>query len=134
MTRHKEHRAQVPGPTKAISDSEFALFQTLIHREAGIFLRPTKKSLLVGRLSRRVRELKASSFAAYYRHVVSDQAELVRMLDCICTNETHFFRQPRHFEFLEQAVFPTWKADAAQRQRERLIRVWSAGCATGEEP
>ncbi len=118
-----------------ITDQEFALFQALIRREAGIYLGPAKKALLVGRLTRRLRELGLGSFGAYYRLVVErGDEELTRLLDSICTNETHFFREPRQFEFLEQRVFPRWKAEAASGRRARRIRVWSAACSTGEEP
>jgi chemotaxis protein methyltransferase CheR len=120
---------------RSVSDREFALFQALIHREAGIFLAPGKKSLLEGRLSRRVRALGLNSFGAYYRRVVDgDRGELVHLLDCICTNETHFFREPQHFDFLEKHVFPEWITQAASGLRARRIRAWSAACSTGEEP
>ena len=92
-----------------ISAKEFALFRDLIHRESGIFLSEAKKALVVGRLGRRLRELGLSSLSAYYRLLAEgDEEERVRMLDCICTNETHFFREPRQFEFLEKQVFPEW--------------------------
>lgn len=115
------------------SDSEFALFRDLVLRETGIFLADTKKTLLAGRLMRRLRELELTSFRAYYALVTSDAAELVRMLDSISTNETHFFREPRHFELLERTVAPQWSRELASGTR-RSVRVWSAGCSSGEEP
>jgi chemotaxis protein methyltransferase CheR len=118
----------------AVSDRDFQRFQTLIHREAGIWLAPVKKALLVGRLARRLRELNIPSYAAYYERVVEDEAERIRMLDAICTNETHFFREPKHFDFLTERVFPAWRAEADAGRRERRIRIWSAACSTGEEP
>ena len=129
-------RALAPGSSlPRISGREFALFQGLIHREAGIYLSEAKKALVVGRLSRRLRELGLDSFGAYYRRLVEgNQEERVRMLDCICTNETHFFREPRQFEFLEQQVFPEWAARAAAAGMPKRIRAWSAACSTGEEP
>jgi len=116
---------------RPISEREFALFQALILRESGIFLAPAKKALLVGRLSKRLRALGLSSFGAYYERIVDgdDREERVAMLDCISTNETHFFREPRQFEFLERQVLPRWK-----ERGPRVLRVWSAGCSTGEEP
>ncbi len=120
---------------RSISDKEFALFQALIHREAGIYLTPVKKVLLEGRLSRRVRKLGLNSFGAYYHRVVEgDGEELIRLLDHICTNETHFFREPQHFDFLEKHVVPGWISQAASALRPRRVQVWSAGCSTGEEP
>ena len=116
---------------RPISDREFSLFQALILREAGIYLAPAKKALLVGRLSKRLRALGLSTFAAYYQRLVEedDRDERLQMLDCISTNETHFFREPRQFEFLERQVIPVWK-----ERGPRMLRVWSAGCSTGEEP
>jgi chemotaxis protein methyltransferase CheR len=122
-------------PLARISASEFALFRDLIHQESGIFLSEAKKALVVGRLWRRLRQLGLSSLGAYYRLLAEgDEQERVRMLDCICTNETHFFREPRQFEFLEQQIFPEWAARAAAGGMPRRVRAWSAACSTGEEP
>ena len=126
-------RAAVPSAVRSITMADFRLFQALIQREAGIYLADVKKVLVEGRLARRLRELDLG-FNAYYRLVEGDEKERVRMLDCICTNETHFFREPRQFDFLEGHVFPQWQAQADAGRRPRRIRVWSAGCSTGEEP
>ena len=127
--------ADVPGTVKAITDHEFGLFQKLIYRQAGIQLTGQKKALLEARLTRRLKELNLGSFTAYYRHLINDihGAEMVQMLDRIATNETHFFREPKQFEFLQQQILPRWLAEAASGLRPRRIRVWSAGCSTGEE-
>ncbi|HEU4391080.1 MAG TPA: CheR family methyltransferase [Blastocatellia bacterium] len=121
---------------RPITDREFLLFQTLIHNQAGIHLGPAKKALLVGRLTRRLRELGLTTFRAYYDRVTdgSDPVEQVRMLDSICTNETRFFREKRQFEFLAERVFSEWESDAAAGTRSRQLRVWSTACSTGEEP
>lgn len=115
----------------SIRDDEFALFQVLLRREAGIALGPHKRSLLVFRLSPRLRALGLGTFAEYYRLVTSKDGgpELVQMIDRVCTNETHFFREPAQFALLEREIVPTWI-----RGGPRQIRVWSAGCSTGEEP
>jgi chemotaxis protein methyltransferase CheR len=118
----------------AVSERDFLRFQALIHGEAGIWLAPVKKALLVGRLAKRLRELGLRSYSEYYDKVLEDETERIRMLDCICTNETHFFREPRHFEFLTDRLFPAWRADADAGRRPRRIRAWSAACSTGEEP
>ena len=133
MPGDSEAQAAVPS-LAAVPDRDFLRFQALIHREAGIWLSPVKKALLVGRLARRLRALNLSSYADYYEVVVADEAEKVRMIDCICTNETHFFREPRHFEFLSARLFPAWRAEAEAGRRPRRIRAWSAACSTGEEP
>ncbi|MGH7871886.1 MAG: CheR family methyltransferase [Candidatus Binatia bacterium] len=121
---------------KPLSDREFVLFQKLIYRAAGIYLSAVKKALIEARLSRRVRDLGLASFSEYYEYLSGENsgAELGEMLDRISTNETHFFREPRQFEFLEQQVFPQWRAQAMRAARSKRVRVWSAGCSTGEEP
>ena len=125
-----------PVATLSITDREFALVQALIYRESGIHLSEAKRALLVRRLSGRLRELGLGSFSAYYRRVKDrgGARERTRMLDRITTNETHFFREPRQFEFLEHQLVPEWKRAAAAGERARRIRVWSSACSTGEEP
>jgi chemotaxis protein methyltransferase CheR len=118
----------------SVSEADFLLFQRLIEREAGIHLAPVKKALLVGRLARRLRELGIRTLREYYKRVASDPAELTHMLDCISTNETHFFREPSHFDFLSSQVLPRWNGEAKAGARPKQVRVWSAGCSTGEEP
>ncbi|PTL76432.1 protein-glutamate O-methyltransferase CheR [Vitiosangium sp. GDMCC 1.1324] len=119
-----------------LGDREFSLFQELIYRHAGIHLSDAKKALLEGRLTRRLRELGLRSFTDYYRYVTQEEheEERVRMLDCISTNETRFFREPSHFRLLEEQVIPRWLAQASAGRRDKRLRVWSAGCSTGEEP
>ncbi len=122
-----------PAEVRAISGKEFRSFQALILAESGIYLSEAKRTLLVGRLTSRLRELGLNSFKHYYELVVSDSEERVRMLDRVSTNETHFFREPQHFEFLERSVFPQWLHPRTGKTSRR-IRVLSAGCSTGEEP
>jgi chemotaxis protein methyltransferase CheR len=119
----------------AITPREFQLYQKLVYREAGIWLGPQKKALVVSRLGRRLRELGLQSFGAYY-DVVRErgESELIYLLDHIATNETHFFREPRHFELLVERIIPSWTHAAVTAHRPRVVRVWSAACSTGEEP
>lgn len=121
-------------PIPDLAAEEFRLFQTLVLRESGIHLGAKNRAMLVSRLWKRLRALELSSFSSYYRRVKADPLELVRMLDCICTNETHFFREPAAFECLRQRIFPEWVAEADANKRSRVLRVWSAACSTGEEP
>jgi chemotaxis protein methyltransferase CheR len=120
---------------RSITDAEFALFQRLIRRETGISLSQAKKGLLTSRLVRRLKERGFTSFRQYYNHILAgDETEHLRFIDAICTNETRFFREPQQFTFLEQQLFPIWKARASAGTMPRRVRVWSAACSTGEEP
>jgi chemotaxis protein methyltransferase CheR len=123
-----------PFAITSMTTKEFRLFQSLVHREAGISLSDQKRALLVGRIGPRLRALSLPSFGAYYDCVTTDHEELVRMLDSVCTNETHFFREPKQFTFLENELIPSWRAAAEAGRRRREVRIWSAGCSTGEEP
>ncbi len=117
-----------------ISPRAFARFQALVGEVAGISLPEHKQALLVGRLSRRVRELGLSSFEDYLEVVAASEPELVHMLDRISTNETRFFREPQHFRLLEEELVPRLVAQAERGEREKRVRVWSAACSTGQEP
>ncbi|HSY91222.1 MAG TPA: CheR family methyltransferase [Candidatus Binatus sp.] len=114
----------------------FSKFQKLIYQEAGIWLAVHKHALLTGRLARRLRLLGLANMQDYYQLVTQpdQQHERAVMIDCITTNETHFFREPRHFDYLEREVFPKWQREAAAGDRIMRLRIWSAGCSTGEEP
>ena len=122
------------GMIKTITAKEFAGFQEYIYAQAGIFLSPVKEALLVGRLSRRLRRLELQTFADYLAFVKEHADERRQMLDAICTNETHFFREPAHFDFVARAVLPRWIDEGASGVRRQKVRIWSAGCSTGEEP
>ena len=115
-----------------VSDEEFALFQRLIHREAGIYLAPIKRALLGARLSKRIRQLGLGSFSGYFRYVKdAGEEERRHLFDAISTNETSFFREPAQFEYLEREVIPAWLRD---QNRAPAVRIWSAACSSGEEP
>ena len=111
-----------------ITDQEFALFQRLIHKLAGISLNDTKKDLLVGRLGKRLRHYELPSFASYYRMLATGDhpEEVQRMVDLLTTNETYFFREPAHFDFLRDEI-------VARRKHSAPLRVWSAASSSGEE-
>ncbi len=115
-------------PSATISDAEFAQFQRFIYQVAGISLADSKKVLLMGRLGKRVRTLELASFGEYYQYVVSGQDALERqtMIDLLTTNETYFFREEAHFNFLRQVIVP-------QHPKGQALDVWSAASSTGEE-
>jgi len=111
-----------------ISDQEFDLFRRLIYKIAGISLNDSKKVLLVGRLTRRLKLYEFTSFTEYYRMLASGQSpeEVQTMVDLLTTNETYFFREPKHFEFLRDEII-------AKRTAPGSFRVWSAASSSGEE-
>lgn len=112
-----------------IDEQEFGQLQRLLFEQTGIFLSPAKKSLLTGRLNQRLRQLGLDSYALYYRAIVQNERpdELQTLIDCLTTNETAFFREPQHFDFLrELCSTPVF--------RGRAVRVWCAAASSGEEP
>ena len=113
----------------AITDREFELFRALIFQIAGISMSSAKKTLVAGRLARRLRHHNLASYHDYYSLMVSqgNEQELQTAVDLLTTNETHFFREPKHFDFMRDRVLP-------QHPKGRALRVWSAASSTGEEP
>ena len=111
-----------------ITDQEFGLFQRLIYKIAGISLSDAKKVLLVGRLTRRLKQYDFATFTQYYRMLASGEHpdEVQTMVDLLTTNETYFFREPQHFEFLRDEII-------RKRQSLAVFRIWSAASSTGEE-
>lgn len=111
-----------------ITDGEFAQFQRFIYDTAGISLSASKKAMVGGRLAKRLAAHKLSSYGEYFRllSASSSGAELQTAVDLLTTNETYFFREPKHFEFLRKQVMAERKAGAP-------FRVWSAAASTGEE-
>ncbi|HEY4340377.1 MAG TPA: protein-glutamate O-methyltransferase CheR [Steroidobacteraceae bacterium] len=112
-----------------ISDREFALFQKFIFEAAGITLSDTKKALVNGRLAKRVKHLDLDSYGDYFRLISSgaEPKELQTAIDLLTTNETYFFREPLHFDYMKAQL-------AKDVLYSRPLRVWSAASSTGEEP
>ena len=118
----------IPAAASAVSltDQEYALFQALIYKIAGIRMAESKKILLTGRLSKRLRALSLGSFGEYYK-LVTDPAqhkELQNMVDLLTTNETYFFREQGHFDFLAQTVIP-------KHPRGTSLDIWSVSSSSG---
>lgn len=111
-----------------VSDQEFAQFQGLIRKTAGIHLASTKKPLLCGRLAKRLRSRSISSFGDYYALITSgnEPAELETCVNLLTTNETCFFREARHFDFLREHILAAIAPGTP-------FRAWSAACSSGEE-
>jgi chemotaxis protein methyltransferase CheR len=114
---------------------DFKFFADLVYRQSGIVLGDHKKNMMFSRLVRRVRELELSSFKDYAAYVKGPkgQDEIGALINAMTTNLTRFFREEHHFEFLQKTVFPQAVAQAKKTGNKRL-RIWSAGCSSGEEP
>ena len=120
----------------SISPAEFALFRKLIYRETGIALADCKKVLVSTRLARRLRHFDFDSFQKYYDFLMKADPsgdEKRRMINCITTNKTSFFRERHHFDLLDELLLHPMQLRAAAGAPRRL-RIWSAACSTGEEP
>jgi chemotaxis protein methyltransferase CheR len=111
-----------------ISDQEFGCFQRFIFEAAGITLSSSKKALVCGRLSKRLQQRRLASYGEYFRLLESgrDPAEIQTAIDLLTTNETYFFREPKHFDLLREQA-------RAARGGGGPFRVWSAACSSGEE-
>lgn len=125
----------VNSPTK-MKKGEFQQFSTFIYDLVGIQLPPTKKTMLESRLQKRLKSLGIPTFAEYGDFVFSpegQETELVHLIDVVTTNKTDFFREPGHFKFLGQIALPAL-VKSRDITRSHPVRVWSAGCSSGEEP
>lgn len=121
--------------TLSISDQEFSQLRNLIHERFGINLTDQKRSLLVGRLQKLMRSLGLPTFSAYFDYLVSDKTEksLGELVDLISTNHTYFNREKDHFDYFSDIALPSVIARLRQQNRKDL-RIWCAGCSSGEEP
>jgi len=118
--------AGVPAP---IADPVFQAIRAWIHETAGISLSEQKKALVMGRLAQRLRHYGLQSYGEYFEllHGGAHPSELQIAVDLLTTNETHFFREPKHFDFLRERIL-------ARHPAGRMFRAWSAASSSGEEP
>ncbi|MHC4080868.1 MAG: CheR family methyltransferase [Planctomycetota bacterium] len=118
-----------------LDQRQFDRFRAFIYERSGIWITDNKLTLLSNRIRRRLKALEAPDFDAYYRHLTSSQGtgELEHFLDSVTTNETFFFRTPRHFEWFKSEFLGEAIAAERKGERARTLRIWSAGCATGAE-
>ena len=122
--------AGMNGPT--LGDGEFNFLRTFVYEHCGISLGEHKRQLVQGRLLRRLRALKLRDFQSYCELLRLDpQGELGELASAISTNVTAYFRESHHFDLLTNELLPRWLAEKKNGGR---LRIWSAGCATGEEP
>ncbi len=118
-----------------MGDNEFKRFSELIQTEFGIKMPPSKKVLLQSRFQKRLRALGMHSYKEYCDYVFSEhgrEQERLHLIDVVTTNTTHFFREPKHWEVINTIVLPDlWQRGIG---RNSPLRLWSAGCSSGEEP
>lgn len=114
-----------------ISDKEYRAISDFMRTNYGIKLGEEKKSLVTGRLHNLLIEKKFKSFSEYYDYVISDKSgdALTELINRITTNYTYFMREPSHFDFLKDIVLPGLASNPSSRD----LRIWSAGCSSGEE-
>jgi chemotaxis protein methyltransferase CheR len=118
----------------SLGTRDFARLSELIRAQVGICLGAEKKTMVEGRLKRRLRALNMNSYEEYCRFVFDRRGlrtELVSLIDVITTNKTDFFREPAHFDFLGSRALTEWTAATGS---SRPFLAWSAGCSSGEEP
>jgi len=113
------------------TDKDFYFIQELVSDSTGIVLSEGKRDMVYSRLTRRIRELKLTSYKSYCDRLKDgDKDELIAFTNAITTNLTSFFREPHHFDFLKNTLLPDFKKNKVSRK----LRIWSAGCSSGEEP
>ncbi len=131
------HQAPLPlagGITNyTFSDKDFSTIAHHAQQDFGLHLTPAKRDLVYSRLSKRLRQLGLSDFAAYCKLLEGpdSNAERMEMLSALTTNVTHFFREEHHFQTLRDKVLPPLISAARSGGR---LRIWSAGCSAGQEP
>jgi chemotaxis protein methyltransferase CheR len=119
-----------------ISDGEFAQLRDFIYAQSGIFVADNRKYLVENRLAARLKELNLKSFAEYHaflQYDASRRQELNRLFEVITTNETSFYRNPPQLKVFQDMVLRD-VLDRLKAAKQRRLRIWSAGCSTGEEP
>lgn len=115
-----------------LSTGNFKRLAELIHSYSGIKMPPNKRTMLEGRLRRRMRATQIATLNDYCRYLFEDgglDAEIIHLIDAVTTNKTEFFREPAHFKFLENQALP-----ALAKRGRRTIKAWSAACSIGAEP
>jgi len=114
-------------------EQQFIALKAKILTDRGLDCAQYKTNYLKRRIAVRMRAHGVEPYREYMKILDSDTLEYNKLMDCLTINVTQFFRDPATFEALEKAVLPQLVADN-QNRKSRVIRAWSAGCASGEEP
>ncbi|MCL9781668.1 protein-glutamate O-methyltransferase CheR [Vibrio sp. S4M6] len=112
-----------------LTAKDFKYIQWFMHKSVGIFLGDRKRAMVYGRVSRQLRRLKLRRFSEYKELIENDENERMLFINSLTTNKTDFFREYHHFEFIEKVLKQEWREGG-----ESHLRIWSAGCSTGQEP
>lgn len=121
------------GVLMTITDEEFQNIRKVVYDNFGINLTDQKKSLVVGRLQKLLRQMGFTTFRQYYDYVASNPAALNELVNRISTNHTFFYRENEHFKFMRERALPEIMQEHQQR-RDKDIRIWCAAASSGEEP
>jgi len=119
-----------------LADKEFRRLSNLIYDNWGINLPPVKKTMVSSRLRKRLKALRHQSFKEYIDYLMSPAGrhnEWSHLIDAVSTNKTDFFREKMHFDFMSRTLLPQMSLEL-RKNAGRILRVWSAGCSSGEEP
>jgi chemotaxis protein methyltransferase CheR len=122
--------------SRTMSDRDFCRLSEFIHTHCGIKMPPAKRTMLEGRLRKRLQSLGMESFGEYCEYLMSSrgqESERVQMIDVVTTNKTDFFREPVHFDYLTQQALPEL-VQVRGIGIKSTLNLWSAGCSSGEEP
>lgn len=119
----------------SLTSREFEALSRFIYSEVGIKMPPNKKIMLEARIKKRVKELRVNSYAEYCSLILrrESKTEIFHFIDVVTTNKTDFFREPKQFQFLVEHAMPELRK-SFNAGMENRIKIWSAGCSTGEEP
>jgi chemotaxis protein methyltransferase CheR len=133
--QHLQPSGQFEKSDKQMPEQLFRQYSDLVYEHCGINLHDGKRALLQARVNKRLRATGIGSFEQYFKIITSGDHldEFVHFVDSISTNLTYFFREPQHFDFLEKVLLPEL-IERQKKQGNHRIRIWSAGCSTGEEP
>jgi len=118
-----------PGLLEDLSDDSLREWIQMIHRLTGITISESRRSMVQGRLRKRVLELKLSSYEEYFAFVQTKAEEKTTFIDLITTNETYFYRTPRIWEYIEKEFLPQWH----KTRPGGTLQAWSAAASSGEE-
>jgi chemotaxis protein methyltransferase CheR len=135
----KESHSQIPVVIESsmmkMTDREFQQLRELVYERLGISLTKKKRSMLIGRLQKLLRTSGFKNFQEYYEYLVNDSSmtAMTELINRVTTNYSFFYRGKSHFEHLAQVVFPE-VVESLKKRNSKDLRIWTAGCSTGEEP